>query len=76
MTRSAKRPINLRARGDLVTEAKALGIDLSAIFEAALVSAVKAAQIEKWQNENREAFSAYDERVEANGIFSSGKRRF
>ncbi|HMA49364.1 MAG TPA: type II toxin-antitoxin system CcdA family antitoxin [Magnetospirillaceae bacterium] len=76
MTQAAKRPINLKARDDLVTEAKALGINLSATFEAALVSAVKAAKIEKWQDENREAFAAYDKRVEAKGVFSAGKRRF
>lgn len=76
MTQAAKRPINLKARDDLVTEAKALGINLSAMFETALESAVKAAQIEKWQDENREAFAAYDKRVEAKGVFSTGKRRF
>jgi len=76
MTQAAKRPINLKARDDLVAEAKALGINLSATFEAALESAVKIAQIEKWQDENREAFAAYDARIEAKGVFSAGKRRF
>lgn len=76
MMLTAKRPINLKARDDLVAEAKALGINLSATFEAALESAVKIAQIEKWQDENREAFAAYDKRIEARGVFSAGKRRF
>lgn len=70
MTEAAKRPINLKARDDLITLAESLGINLSATFEAALASAVKAAQIEKWRDENREAFAAYDKRVEAKGVFS------
>lgn len=76
MSHSPKRPVNVKARQDLVSDAKALGINLSATFEAALESAVKAAQIAKWQEENREAFSAYDERIAAQGVFSAGKRRF
>ncbi len=76
MTQAAKRPINLKARADLLSEAKTLGINLSATFEAALEGAVKAAQIAKWRDENREAFLAYDAYVEENGVFSDGKRSF
>ena len=76
MNHSAKRPVNVKASQDLVSDAKALGINLSATFEAALEAAVKAAQIARWQEENREAFSSYDERIAARGVFSSGKRRF
>ena len=35
MTLAQKRPVNLKARDELLTEAKALGINLSATFEAA-----------------------------------------
>lgn len=76
MTHAQKRPVNLKARDELLTEAKALGINLSATFESALETAVKTAQIAKWQDENREAFAAYDARIEAKGVFSTGKRRF
>ena len=76
MSHSQKRPVNLKASDDLLTEAKALGINLSATFEVALEAAVKTAQIAKWQDENREAFAAYDACVEANGVFSDGKRSF
>ncbi len=76
MTHSPKRPVNVKARDDLVSEAKALGINLSATFEVALETAVKAARIARWQEENREAFAAYDRRIESHGIFSAGKRRF
>jgi antitoxin CcdA len=76
MNKTAKRPVNVKARADLVSEAKAYGINLSAAFEAALEAAVKDARVARWQEENREAFEAYDRRVQANGVFSDGKRRF
>jgi antitoxin CcdA len=76
MTNSLKRPVNVKAREDLVSDAKALGINLSATFETALESAVKAARIARWQEENREAFSAYDELIAAKGVFGDGKRLF
>ena len=76
MAQPAKRPINLDVRDELLAEAEELGIDLSAIFEAALETAVKAAQMGKWQDENREAFAVYDKRIEANGVFNAGKRLF
>jgi len=76
MTHSRKRPVNVKAREDLVSDAKALGINLSATFETALESAVKAARIARWHEENQKAFSAYDERIALQGVFSSGKRRF
>ena len=76
MNLSAKRAVNVKARDDLVSEAKALGINLSATFEAALETAVKANRLARWQEENREAFAAYDQRIESHGAFSSGKRRF
>jgi post-segregation antitoxin (ccd killing protein) len=42
----------------------------------ALESALKSARIAQWQEENRDAFAAYDRRIEADGPFSDGKRRF
>ena len=76
MNHSPKRAVNVKARDDLVSEAKTLGINLSATFEDALEIAVKAGRIARWQAENREAFAAYDARVVAKGVFSAGKRRF
>jgi antitoxin CcdA len=76
MAPAQKRPVNLKASDELLAEAKALGINLSATFETALEAAVKTAQIAKWRDENREAFAAYDAYVEENGVFSDGKRSF
>lgn len=76
VTHSPKRPVNVKARSDLVSEAKALNINLSGVFDAALETAVKAARISKWQEDNQEAFAAYDKHIESDGVFSAGKRRF
>jgi antitoxin CcdA len=76
MSQAPKRAVNLKARDDLVTEAKTLGINLSATFEGALEKAVKAARLARWQEENSEAFAAYDRRVASQGVFNAGKRRF
>lgn len=76
MNSSAKRPVNVKAPADLVADAKAHGINLSSVFEEALDQAVRKARLAKWQEENAQAFAAYDRRIEENGVFSSGKRRF
>ena len=71
-----RKPTNVSARTDLIFEAKALGINLSEVFELALENAVIEAQRKRWVEENRQAFAEYDNFVEANGIFSEGKRLF
>lgn len=62
------------ARGDLVTEAETLGMDLSEIFEQALERSVRTARQERWTSDNRSAFDDYDRFVERHGVFSAGKR--
>lgn len=64
------------ARGDLVTEAETLGMDLSEIFEQALERSVRTARQERWIADNRAAFDDYDRFVERHGMFSAGKRLF
>jgi len=76
MNTSIKRPVNVKARADLVADAKAHGINLSSVFEEALDRAVRDARLAHWQAENEDAFAAYDRRVEKAGVFSDGKRRF
>jgi len=71
-----RKPTNISARTDLVSEAKIFGINLSEVFEGALENAVREARQKKWIEENRQAFADYDKFVEANGIFSKGKRLF
>ena len=72
----ARKPTNISARSDLVTEAKELGINLSEVFEAALETSVRVARRRRWIEENRQAFADYDKFVETHGVFSDGKKLF
>jgi antitoxin CcdA len=53
-----------------------LDINLSATLEQALAGALKKKQREQWLAENRKAINAYNEHVEAHGVFSDDLRSF
>jgi antitoxin CcdA len=76
--RTARRkvPTNLSLRADLARRAKALGINLSELLEAALTHAIAEAERAAWLAENREAIDAYNARVGERGVFGDGWRRF
>jgi antitoxin CcdA len=71
-----KKPVNITINSDLLTAARHLNINLSATMEAALTDVVKRKQRELWLATNRAAIAAYNERVEADGVFSDSLRRF
>ncbi len=71
-----KRSANLSINGDLLTKAKALDINLSATLEQALTEALREKHREQWLAKNRTAINAYNDYVEANGVFSDGLRSF
>lgn len=75
-SRSAKKPVNLSINSDLLSAARELNINLSATMEAALTEAVKRKRRERWLAENRSAIAAYNDRVDADGVFSDGLRKF
>ena len=57
-------------------KAKELDINLSATLEQALAAILKKKQREQWLAENGEAMNAYNEHVEAHGVFSDDLRSF
>lgn len=71
-----KRSANLTVNADLLRRARDLGLNVSAILEAALVEAVRAGAQERWRVENREAIAAYNRVVERDGCFGDGLRTF
>lgn len=71
-----KKPVNLSLNSDLLKLGKDLGLNLSSVAESALAQAVKESLAERWLTENAEAIQAYNERVEAHGVFSDGSRAF
>jgi antitoxin CcdA len=71
-----KKATNLSIRADLVEEARALGINLSRTFEAALAAEVKKYREDEWRQQNREAIAAYGRFIEKHGHFSDSFRSF
>lgn len=71
-----KRAANVSVNADLLNKAKELDINLSATLELALAAILKKKQREQWLAENRKAIDAYNEHVEAHGVFSDDLRSF
>ena len=63
-----KKSVNLSIDAGLVAEAKAAGINLSALLECALLSTVREKRWQKWREENREATDSMNRYVEQNGL--------
>ncbi len=73
---AAKKASNLSINSDLLRQAKAFDINLSATLEAALKVKLKELQTQQWLEENQASISAYNESVEIEGVFSDGLRSF
>lgn len=71
-----KKSANLSINADLLSQAKALNLNLSATLELALVDALRRRREELWLEENRSAIAAYNAQVEQDGVFSDGARGF
>ena len=72
--RVVKKSANLSVNGQLLTEAKALNINLSATFENALEVEVKARRSAKWLEENKAGLEALNRFVDEHGMFSHKER--
>jgi antitoxin CcdA len=70
MAKSTKRPVNLLVEERLLTEAKSSKINVSAVLDRAL----RAELARKWQEENAAAFEEDRKDIEANGLWSDGRR--
>lgn len=71
-----KRAANLSVKAELLDQAKALDINLSATLERALETEVRARKRQQWLVENREAITAYNARIERDGMLSDHVRAF
>lgn len=71
----AKRAANLSVNAELLDQAKALEINLSATLERALEEEVRIRRREQWRAENREAIAGYNAWVAEHGVFSPMFRR-
>jgi antitoxin CcdA len=71
-----KKATNLSINSDLLRQAKELNINLSQQVEGYLSELVRKAKEQQWLTENADAIAAYNERIEKDGVFSEGLRRF
>lgn len=75
-TKSARRPTNLSLDSALLTEAKALGINISRSAEAGIAEALKQRKQERWLKANAKALESSNAYVEANGLPLARHRQF
>ena len=73
---AAKKSANLSISSDLLQQAKQLNINLSQTLELQLIAIIRQAKQNQWLAENRAALDEYNRRIESNGPFSDGLRRF
>ncbi|MEI6146370.1 MAG: acetoacetyl-CoA synthase [Methylococcales bacterium] len=75
-TSAPKKPTNLSVNSELLHEAKALKLNLSATFETALLNELKAARREKWLAENKQAIDTCNKLTNTHGLFADKHRVF
>ncbi len=71
-----KKATNVSVNRDLLRQARGLGLNLSQTLEDRLVEIVREHRRESWLEENRDAIDDYNRRVQRDGAFSDGLRRF
>jgi antitoxin CcdA len=71
-----RRATNLSIREDVLAAAKRHRINASQVAENALKAAVAAREQTNWLEENARAIREYNERVDRDGLFNEGLRRF
>lgn len=74
--RGRKIATNLSVRADVVKEARAMGLNLSEIFEDALRDVIRRSREGAWREKNAKAIEDYNRRVERSGLFGDRWRKF
>lgn len=75
-TTAPKKATNLSVNSDLLRQAKALGLNLSQLREEQRVDLLRQRCRAQWCEESQAAIQSYNERIEEQGVFSEGLRRF
>lgn len=73
---SRKVATNVTVRPELVTRAKALGLNLSELLEGAIERAIRDSERRTWLAENEQAMDEYNAQIAKRGVFSDDWRRF
>lgn len=70
---AVKKRTNVTLNAELLEQAKALGINLSATFDQALKEAVREQQRKQFMEENQQAIDSCNAFTEEAGLFSQGR---
>lgn len=73
---ASKVRVNLTLDEALVAQAKAVGVNLSAVAEEAIRLQTRAEESRRWIEQNRSALEAKAKLVEEQGLWSDGLRLF
>lgn len=73
---AGKARVNLTVAEDLLSEARAVGLNLSQALEEALEDKLREARWARWRAENAEAVRSYNDHVAEHGVFGSRFRGF
>ncbi|MEX1252386.1 MAG: type II toxin-antitoxin system CcdA family antitoxin [Hyphomonas sp.] len=73
---ASKIRVNLTLDAALVTEAKARGLNLSAVSERAIANETRDARMRQWGEENREALQTKARLIAEDGLWSDRLRLF
>lgn len=73
---ASKVRVNLTLDAALVAQAKAVGVNLSAVAEEAIRLQTRAEESRRWIEQNRSALEAKAKLVEEQGLWSDGLRLF
>jgi antitoxin CcdA len=71
-----KKPTNLTVNSDLLTKAKDLQINISAVLESALEETLKQKKKQEWLNQNSDSIDGYNKAIINFGVFSDDLRSF
>lgn len=71
-----KRRTNVSIDAQLLAEARAMGVNLSAALESKLAELLKTERQRRWLEENKAGFEAANAFIEKHGLWSDGRRLF
>jgi len=74
--KAPKKPANLSVNADLLRQARSRKLNLSRLLEEHLIEVLRDTEREAWLEENASAIEKYNTRIERDGVFSDGLRRF
>jgi antitoxin CcdA len=73
---SPKRPTNLSLNAKVLDMARELGMNISQTVDALLAEEVRRRYWERWNEENKAAIAAYNDRIEREGLPLAKYRTF